>query len=223
MSVPSDFLCPRSFSASSTSGPPKYLSKDCAFGRIFRSIYPAFVDIHPKPQSTEHYILGMEEASAKKAQIVRAPARPELVGKRSVFLGGTTTRTPGRPDWRKTLTDALAHLPVTVLNPFRSDWDSSWIEDVTFTPFQEQVEWELDMQERADVVVVYYGPTTDAPVSLLELGLCARSGKAIVACHRDYNKRGHVEIVSRRMGIEVLDADDFIPSVVRRLESLLEG
>ena len=79
------------------------------------------------------------------------------------------------------------------------------------------------MQEKADVVVVYYGPHTDAPISLLELGLCARSGKAIVACHRDYKKRGNVHIVSLRLGVDFMDADDdFVSFVSRRLHQLLD-
>jgi hypothetical protein len=163
-----------------------------------------------------------EKANAKRAQIVPAPARPDIVGRRSVFLAGTTSRAAG-PDWREALIEAISHLPVTIYNPLRADWDSSWREDVTFAPFREQVEWELDMQEKADVIVVYYGPHTDAPISLLELGLCARSGKAIVACHRDYKKRGNVHIVTRRLGIDFIDADeDFVSFVSRRLHHLLD-
>ncbi|KAK3315771.1 hypothetical protein B0H66DRAFT_604088 [Apodospora peruviana] len=158
----------------------------------------------------------------QKAQVVVAPSRPTIAGQKSVFLAGTTTRTAG-PDWRETLTNALSHLPVTIFNPMRTDWDSTWQEDPAFEPFREQVEWELDMQEHADIVVVYYGPHTDAPISLLELGLCARSGKAIVACHREYKKRGNVYIVSQRLGIEFVDVEDDLVAVVdRRLKNLLE-
>lgn len=155
------------------------------------------------------------------AQIIRAPSRTGVTGQKSVFLAGTTSRTDG-PDWRDTLSDAVSHFPVTIFNPLRPDWDSSWREDVTFGPFREQVEWELDMQELADVVVVYFGPATDAPISLLELGLCARSGKAVVACHREYRKRGNVQILCKRFGIEFLDGEDEIaPAVTRRLVGLL--
>jgi hypothetical protein len=139
----------------------------------------------------------------------------------SVFLAGTTTRTAG-PDWRETLTEALAHLPVAVFNPLRADWDSTWREDVTFAPFREQVEWELDMQERADVVVVYFGPGTDAPISLLELGLCARARKAFVVCHREYRKRGNVQIVCQRFGLEFMDAaGDWAPAISNKVQGLL--
>lgn len=163
----------------------------------------------------------MAESPSQQAQLIQAPSRPAITGKISVFLAGTTSRTSG-PDWRETLTAVITHLPVTIFNPLRPDWDSSWREDITFTPFREQVEWELDMQERADVVVIYFGPGTDAPISLLELGLCARSGKAVVACHQDYRKRGNVQIVCQRFGMDFMDAGDaWEVEVIRRLESLL--
>lgn len=164
----------------------------------------------------------MEDSTGKKVQVIPAPARSEPKGQCSVFLAGTTTRTATQPDWREVLIDAIAHLPVTVYNPFRPDWNSSWREDPEYAPFREQVEWELDMQERADVIVVYYGPNTDAPISLLELGLCARSGKAIVACHKDYKKRGNVHIVSQKLGVRFIDTDDdFVGAVLERLGRLL--
>jgi hypothetical protein len=163
----------------------------------------------------------MEDSPPQKAQLIQAPSRPAITGKISIFLAGTTSRTAG-PDWRETLTAAITHLPVTIFNPLRPDWDSSWVEDVAFAPFREQTEWELDMQERADVVVVYFGPGTDAPISLLELGLCVRSGKAVVACHRDYRKRGNVQAVCQRFGVQFLDAGDACEvEVIRRLERLL--
>ncbi|AEO58647.1 hypothetical protein MYCTH_53171 [Thermothelomyces thermophilus ATCC 42464] len=165
----------------------------------------------------------------QRAQIIRAPSRPAITGKVAVFLAGTTTGTTAAAaaagaDWRETVTLAVSHLPVTVLNPLRPDWDGSWREDPSFAPFREQIEWELDMQERADLVVVYLGPGTDAPVSLLELGLCARSGKAVVvACYPGYRKRGNVQIVCRWFGLEYVDGeDDLAGRVVKRIERLLE-
>ncbi len=159
------------------------------------------------------------------AQLIQAPARPPITHPTTLFLAGTTTASAGNPDWRATLSATLADLPVTIFNPLRPDWDSSWREDVSFAPFREQVEWELDMQDRAALVVVYFGAGTDAPISLLELGLCARSGRAVVVCHRGYRKRGNVEIVCRRLGVEVVDADlgegEWLGVVRRRVEGLI--
>ncbi|KAH6843363.1 hypothetical protein B0I37DRAFT_384303 [Chaetomium sp. MPI-CAGE-AT-0009] len=160
----------------------------------------------------------MASPQLQKAQVILAPSRPTITGEVSVFLAGTTTKASG-PDWRQTLTEAMSHLPITILNPFCAGWDHTWGP----ARISEQVEWELDMQELADVVVVYFGPETDAPISLLELGLCARSGKAIVACHRDYRKKVNVEVVCRRFGVEFFDADgDVAGSVIRKLMSLLK-
>jgi hypothetical protein len=159
--------------------------------------------------------------SVRKAQVIHAPSRPAITGQISVFLAGTTSRTAG-PDWREGLVDAISHLPVTIFNPLRPDWDGSWREDPTFTPFREQVIWELDMQEQADLIVVCFGPATDAPISLMELGLCARAGKAIVSCHPEYGKRGNVQIVCQKFGIQFLDAgSDLGAAVAERLNDLL--
>ncbi|KAK0670196.1 hypothetical protein QBC41DRAFT_318335 [Cercophora samala] len=163
-------------------------------------------------------------ASPIQAQLIQAPSRPDhITGKKSVFLAGTTTRTNG-PEWRDTLFQSIAHLPITVFNPLRPDWDSSWKEDINFVPFREQVEWEFDMLNQADLVVVFFGPQTDAPISLLEFGLFATSGKIVVCCHKEYRKRGNVEIVSRKLGLTVVDADgDGLAGEVKlRLETMLD-
>lgn len=153
-------------------------------------------------------------------QLVRAPNRPDFTGKKSIFLAGTTSKTGDEPDWRDNLARQLSRLPITVINPVPPNW-TDWPEDISFKPFREQVEWELDMQERADIVLIYYGPNTLAPISLLELGLCARTSKAIVCCHKDYKKRGNVQIVAKRYGISFLENEkDMAAAVIRKLGSL---
>ena len=155
-----------------------------------------------------------------RLQLVRAPDRPEFTGRRSVFLAGTTTKVGDEPDWRDSLARQLSRLPITMINPLLLDW-KDWPEDITYAPFREQVEWELDMQEKADIVLIYYGPGTLAPISLLELGLCARTSKAIVCCHKEYKKRGNVQIVAKRYGIEFLENEkDMAAAVIRKLGSL---
>ncbi|TDZ71613.1 hypothetical protein CTRI78_v001873 [Colletotrichum trifolii] len=134
---------------------------------------------------------------------------------RSVFLAGTTSK----EDWRKHLIESIAHFPVVVFNPFRPDWDSSWKEDISDARFKDQVEWELEMQETATFIVVYFEPGTEAHISLLELGLCARSGKAIVACPEGYKKRGNVQVVCAKFGIPLLGSyEELRDELKRKLE-----
>lgn len=74
------------------------------------------------------------------------------------------------------------------------------------------------MMEAADVIAVYFGPKAQAPISLLELGLFARTGKVVVACPKGYWKRGNVQIVCSRLGIELLDTlDELVQSLIKKL------
>src|SRR5207302_8762032 len=99
----------------------------------------------------------------------------------SVFLAGSIEMGTAE-DWQAQLTEALRDLDGVVLNPRRDEWDASWVQSVENPQFREQVEWELDGLERASVVAMYFAPTTRAPITLLELGLSARSGKTVACC-----------------------------------------
>ncbi|KAI1272833.1 hypothetical protein F5Y07DRAFT_378500 [Xylaria sp. FL0933] len=155
------------------------------------------------------------QTTTPKCQIIHAPSREPSRGVKTIFLAGTTTPTEER-DWREHLSELLAGEPLTIYNPLRTDWDSTWREDISFAPYRDQVEWELDMQEAADILVVYFHPASKAPISLLELGLCAKTGKAIVVCPDGYWKRGNVQIVCLRYGIEMVDDVKALKDAVMR-------
>lgn len=140
-------------------------------------------------------------ASTQASQVIYAPSEEPIRGVKSVFLAGTTSKVD-KHDWRESLSSSLSNLPITIYNPYRADWDSTWHEDVDFAPYREQVLWELAKQALADLVVVYFHPATQAPVSLLEFGLSAQiPGKVIAVYPRGYWKRGNVEIVCQKFGL----------------------
>jgi hypothetical protein len=137
----------------------------------------------------------------------------------TVFLSGSIDTPPAT--WQKTMTAALSHLDVTLLNPHRPDWDSTWKEDPSFKPWAEQVKWELDGMEAADIMAVYFGPRTPAPITLMELGLWARSGKCVVGCSENYPKKGNVWVVCERYGIECVGSvGELVEGVKRKLDGL---
>jgi hypothetical protein len=137
----------------------------------------------------------------------------------TVFLSGYIDQL--HATWQASLSTSLSHLPITILNPHRQDWDSSWRETLSFRPFTEQVSWELDEMEKADVIAICFGVITQAPITLMELGLFANSEKCVVACPEGYCKRGHVQVVCERYGIQVLDsAAELKEAVVRKLTEL---
>lgn len=134
-----------------------------------------------------------------------------------ISLSGTIT---GTPSWQTILSDSLSHLPVTILNPLNTNWDSTWKETASFEPFKTQVEWELEGLERADIVVVYFGGDAKAPISLMELGLSlGRQKKVVVGCEEKFWKRGNVEIVCERAGVAVFTGLD---GVLARLKAILD-
>jgi hypothetical protein len=133
------------------------------------------------------------------ARVVKPPAPlPGDLRTPSVFLAGSIEMGAAE-DWQAQVERALQDLDVLILNPRRDAWDASWVKSIDNPPFREQVEWELAGLERASVVAMYFAPSTKAPVTLLELGLCARAGRLVVCCPEGYWRRGNVEVVCRRL------------------------
>lgn len=138
------------------------------------------------------------------SRVLKPPTPITLADReQSVFLAGSIEM--GRAeDWQAALERALADLPVAVLNPRRNEWDASWEQSIDNPLFRGQVEWELEGLEQATVVAMYFAPATQAPITLLELGLLARSGKLIVCCPPGFWRRGNVEVVCARYGVPIV-------------------
>ncbi len=140
------------------------------------------------------------------AHILKPPSPLEL-GKemRSVFLAGSIEMGRAAP-WQAAVEQELADEDVLILNPRRDEWDDTWEQSIHHAQFRGQVEWELAAQELATVIAIYFAPDTKAPITLLELGLCARSGKAIVCWPPGFWRRGNVEIVCARYAIPLVES-----------------
>lgn len=138
--------------------------------------------------------------------LIRPPAAlPLPLPGPSVFMAGSIDL--GRSiDWQSQLADSLADCPGTLLNPRRTEWDDRWRGEADFPPFREQVEWELAAMEAAERIAFYFAPDSQAPVTLMELGLAARSGKAWVCCPTGYWRKGNVDIVCAKYGVPMVDS-----------------
>jgi hypothetical protein len=152
----------------------------------------------------------MSEPSSQ-AVVHKPPVKPEVKRTSIILYGGIQPE----PAWQTSLATSLSDLPIDILDPRHDDWDSTWKEDISFPKFKEQVEWEIDHAKIADVIVFYFPPGALTPVALLELGLHARTGKAIVCCPEGFYKRGNVQIVCMKYGIDLLDSLDDLKERVR--------
>jgi hypothetical protein len=154
------------------------------------------------------------------ARILRPP-QPLIVDRwvPSVFLAGSIEMGTAE-NWQVCVERELADTNAIVLNPRRAEWDASWVQSIDNAQFRQQVEWELAAQEQATWIAMYIAPATQAPITLLELGLAARSGKLIVCCPDGYWRKGNVDIVCHRYGIpQAANLEELITAILERIES----
>ena len=145
-------------------------------------------------------------------QVITAP-EPFHIRYPSVFLAGSIEQDKAEK-WQERLLHCLADVEITVLNPRRKAWNASWDQSIRHDEFRKQVEWELSAMERADCIAMYFDPNTKAPVTMLELGLFAQSGKLIVCCPEGFWRKGNVDIVCEKYGIgQVADLEELAEKV----------
>jgi hypothetical protein len=154
-----------------------------------------------------------------KSQIIK-PDSKEQTPKYSttVFLAGSIEQ--GKcEDWQKRVEDELADYEVTIFNPRRDSWDASLGQRMSNPVFRQQVNWEMDRLDEAELILMYFSPETKSPISLLELGLHAKDEKLIVICPDGFWRKGNVEIVCYREGIplfnELSDALTYITDLIQ--------
>lgn len=132
-----------------------------------------------------------------------------------VFLGGSIEMGAAE-NWQDRIATAVEDLDVTLLNPRRDDWDSSWVQDPTpGTQFHDQVAWELDGQTTADIIVYYFDPNTKSPITLLELGLFG-DHHVIVCCPQTFWRYGNVAIVCQWVGATLVHTFDELVEELRK-------
>ena len=129
-----------------------------------------------------------------------------------IFLAGSIEMGTAER-WQARVIEACRDMPGTILNPRRDDWDASWVQSIGNEKFREQVEWELDAQANADLIAFYFSADTKSPITLLELGLCIQ-GPIIVCCPQGFWRKGNVDIVCKRHGVECTASfEDFVERI----------
>ena len=146
-------------------------------------------------------------------RVIKPPETLDIGESFSIFLAGSIEM--GRAtNWQKEAEKTFVKDNVILLNPRRDEWDSSWEQSIDNPIFKEQVEWELEALERADLILMYFEPNTMSPISLLEFGLFGRPilsegrrsmHRMVVCCPEGYWRKGNVDIVCDRYGIQRFD------------------
>ena len=135
----------------------------------------------------------------------------------TLFLAGSIEMRTAE-HWQKRVVEALKDCKrLTIYNPRRDDWDSSWVQSIDNPQFKEQVEWELEHLQRANLAIFYFDPSTKSPIILMELGMMSNpwSPRTLVVCPKGFWRRSNVEIFCAREGIEFFETLDDAISVCR--------
>lgn len=144
-----------------------------------------------------------------------------------IFLAGSIEMGKAE-NWQEKLVNDLGKFDhATMLNPRRDNWDGSWEQSIHNKPFRQQVEWELNALEAADVIVFYFDPNTVSPVTLMELGLHAGMNSAydgpnkviLVCCPEGYFRKGNVDILCKKYKLHSIET---YSALVKQLKSILK-
>ena len=124
-----------------------------------------------------------------------------------IFLAGTIDM-GNSSDWQMELLDIFSRMDgrYILFNPRQENWDASRPGGMDY-----QVKWELDHLEEADMIIMYILGSSRSPISLLEMGLHARSGKMHVICEKDFYRHDNVRITCEYYDVPLYDdLDSFL-------------
>ena len=125
-----------------------------------------------------------------------------------IFLAGTIDM-GNSEDWQNKVLTYFERKKnkehIVLLNPRRDNWNKDWKQTVDNRNFYNQVKWELDALASSDIIIMNFLADSQSPISLLELGLYAKSKKIFVCCPSDFYRSGNVHIVCERYGIPLFE------------------
>ena len=125
-------------------------------------------------------------------------------GYTTVFLAGTIDNGESE-DWQQTVAGKLAgrNRQYLLYNPRQEEWHPEKEGEMAY-----QVNWELEHMEKADRILMVFLPGSSSPITLLELGLHARSGKLLVVCTPGFYRYDNVRITCDYYGVPVFGSLD---------------
>lgn len=135
-------------------------------------------------------------------------------GYKKIFLAGSIEMGKAE-DWQQKVITAVSDFEKVIYNPRRENWDSTWAQTIENPKFKEQVDWELEGLEESDLIIMNFTPETMSPISLMEFGLYARSGKMVVYCPEGFWRKGNVDVVCKRYNIPQVEKFEELITLIK--------
>lgn len=123
----------------------------------------------------------------------------------SLFLAGTIDNGESE-NWQKRYIEELkrnsenyrksSNGTIYVFNPRR---------ETVPTDINSQIRWELEHLDKAQMIIMNILPNSKSPISLMEIGLYASSGKLEVHCPKEFYRYDNVRIVCEKFNIPLFN------------------
>ena len=139
---------------------------------------------------------------------IDAPSNEKAAdGSFNVFLAGTIDADKGSVDWQHKLIGIIKNTKfdksLTIYNPRRFDWPKNGSKEV-----ERQIRWEHAHMDDADLIIMNILEDSLSPISLMEIGMYANSGKLIVFCKPKYYRYDNVRLVCEKYHIPLINSND---------------
>lgn len=129
-----------------------------------------------------------------------------------VFLAGTIDD-GNSTDWQSKVIEQVKGAmtyDISIYNPRRKSWDPKARQDEVM----QQIDWEQRALSIADHIYMVLLDNSKSPISLLELGLFARTRKITVFCTPNFYRYFNVLDTCHRHNLEIVNSTD--PGVIAR-------
>ena len=138
----------------------------------------------------------------------------------SIFLAGTIDNGDSE-DWQQELIDKLENVEgqlgmwFTIFNPRRKTWKKN----ATKEDLEYQIKWEQDHLDEANLIIMNIADNSKSPITLLEMGLYATSGKLIVFCTDKFYRYDNVRLTCEKYMIPMVNSTK-VTDIVKEIQKI---
>lgn len=152
----------------------------------------------------------IKETSQKYKTIsIDAPSNKKPIDNSvKVFLAGTIDADTGSEDWQHKICKRIEDTTnnkynITIYNPRREEFPDSGSSEV-----RRQIKWEHKHMDDADLIVMNILEDSKSPISLMEMGMYAESGKLVVFCKTGFYRYDNVQMVCKKYNVPLHNTND---------------
>lgn len=129
---------------------------------------------------------------------------PNKPNSKSVFLAGTIDNGDSLNWQNKTIIELmnLGINDIEIYNPRREHWNPNPSKE----EMEYQIKWEQEYLDKADFIAMVLLDDSKSPISLLELGLYAKSNKLIVFCTPNFYRWDNIRLTCEKYNIQLVES-----------------